>query len=379
MKKLLLLVAVALMLVLSIAVVPAMAADPTQLALPGHFSYMGSPVHSYTTASGHAVHYIDQGKKSWRVAVLIGGAGTSVQAYELTSFARDLQFKLHIRVICVERNGFGMTKFEPADASGKVILAPSGAYSADAASLAAADPVQTRIMYAHDVLEVLDHLGVSHFSIIAISGGGPFCGELASEAAARVRSIHLAVAEYKSTDSPYYPGQLADVRTWIIDPMWWWDMHGTMADWIPGWQERAYDEAAFSFFVQGEDADPHAAAMDYTIFQQTPAVVSGVKAPVFTYYGMKDKTVPPVQRDQWVGAFSSSRKITERNYTDGVHDVQYRHWDQILLDVAGYGKYLIIGYKGQTRVIPQSRWTWYEKHHAVLGMDAWATAKPQAD
>jgi non-heme chloroperoxidase len=80
-----------------------------------------------------------------------------------------------------------------------------------------------------------------------------------------------------------------------------------------------------------------------------------------------------------VVAFSSSRKITQRNYPDGVHDVQYRHYDQILLDVAGYDDYLVIAYKGKTRVIPESKWPWYERHGAILGIQAWVTAKPPAE
>ena len=377
MKKpaLALLVACLLVLVLSAPVAVAKP-NPTNLKLPDNFSYIGSAVHSFTVPSGHVVHYIDTGEQGWRTAVLIGGAGTGVQAFELTEFARDLRLQLHIRVICVERNGFGMTKFEPADASGKMI--PDG--SSDAA-LALADPVKTREMYASNVMSVLDHLGVQDFSIIAISGGGPFSGELARLAGARAVSVHLAVAAYQSGPGAEYPdpAYLATMRTYIINPMVWWDMTGTTADMIPGWQERAYDEAAWSFFVRGQDADPHAVAMDYTIFKKTPADVSMVSAPVFTYYGAKDTTVPYSQRDAWVAAYKSSKKITQRNYPDGVHDVQYRHWDQLLLDVAGYGDYLIIATKGHTQVIPQAKWSSYESHGATLGMQAWVTAKPPVD
>ena len=90
-------------------------------------------------------NYIDQGDKDWRTAVLIGGAGTGAQAFELTQFARDLRLALHIRLICVERNGFGMTQFEPADADGHMIP-----FDAGDAALALADPVKTSEMYAHE-------------------------------------------------------------------------------------------------------------------------------------------------------------------------------------------------------------------------------------
>ncbi len=350
--------------------------DPTTLKLPGSFSYIGAPVHSFTAQSGHVVNYIDQGKKSWRTLVLVGGAGTGVQAFELTQFTRAFRDALHIRVICIERNGFGMTKFEPVDATGTLI--PDG--SNDAA-LATADPVKTREMYGHNVLEVLDHLGIQKFSVLGISGGGPFAGEIARQAGARVRSVHLAVAVNQSAPGLGYPdpAYLAAMKSYIINPMVWWDMTGTTADMIPGWQERAYDEAAWSFFVRGQDADPHAVAMDYTIFQQTPPDVSMVSAPVFTYYGAKDTTVPFAQRDKWVAAFTASSKITQRNYADGVHDVQYRHYDQILLDAAGFGKYLVVAYRGDTRAIPQAMWPWYKHRGAILGMQAWKTAKPPVD
>ena len=62
--------------------------------------------------------------------------------------------------------------------------------------------------------------------------------------------------------------------------------------------------------------------------------------------------------------------------TAGVHDVQYRHYDQILLDVAGYGDSLVIAWKGKTRVIPEAKWAWYAAHGATLGIQAWVTAQP---
>ena len=374
------LLVVALLLVVLAAAGPVLAGpgcpSPSALDLQEDFNYVGAAVKSMTDSTGHVVNYIDQGEECWRTVVLIGGGGTGVRAFELTEFVRDLREELRIRVICVERNGVGMTQFEPADADGKVIPADAG----DAA-LALADPVKTREMYARDVLEVLDKEGVGRFSVIAISGGGPYAGELARQAGRRVRSIHLAVAVCQSAPGLMYPNQafLDAFRGYIINPMVWWDMTGTTADMIPGWQERAYEEAAWAAFVRGQDAEPHPVAMDYTILQQTAPDVRMVTAPVFTYYGAKDPSVPYAERDKWVAAFTSSSKIKQRNYPDRVHDVQDRHYDQILLDVAGYGNYLVIAYKGQTKVIPQAMWSWYKKRGAILGMQAWKTAKPPVD
>lgn len=374
-------VAVSLVALLTMMLVSSASAakpKPTKLNLPEKFSHIGAPVHSFTTTSGHVVHYIDQGKKGWRTLVLIGGSGTGARAFELTEFTRALRNKLRIRVICVERNGLGMTKFEPVDETGTLI--PDGS---DDAALALADPVRTREMYAANVIEVLDHLGINRFSVASISGGGPSAGELARQAGTRVRSVHLSVSIYQKPLSELrYPNPtyLENRRNAIINPMVWWDMTGTTADMIPGWQERAYEEGAWAAFVRGQDADPHAVAMDYTIQMQTPPDVSAVTAPVFTYYGEKDMAAPPVpHRDGWVNAFTSSSKITQRDYADGVHDVQYRHWDQTLLDVAGYGNYLIIAHKGKTKVIPQAKWNWWSKRGAILGMQAWVTARPPVD
>ena len=170
------------------------------LDLQEDFNYVGAAVKSMTDSTGHVVHYIDQGREGWRTVVLIGGAGTGARAFELTEFVRDLREELGIRVICVERNGIGMTEFEPAGADGKVIPADAGE-----AALALADPVKTREMYARDVLEVLDKEGVRKFSVIGISGGGPYTGELARQAGRRVRSIHLAVALCQSAPGGGYP------------------------------------------------------------------------------------------------------------------------------------------------------------------------------
>ena len=257
------------------------------LDLQEDFNYVGAAVKSMTDSTGHVVHYIDQGDEGWRTVVLIGGAGTGARAFELPEFVRDLrEGNLGIRVICVERNGIGMTEFEPADADGNVIAADAG----DAA-LALADPVKTREMYARDVLEVLDKEGVRKFSVIGISGGGPYTGELARQAGRRVRSIHLAVALCQSAPGwwvprPGVPRHLQELHH-QPDVVVGHDRHHRRPH--PGLQEVAY-EAAWSAFVRGQDADPHAVSMDYTVYKMTPPDVSMVSAPVFTYYGELDTT-----------------------------------------------------------------------------------------
>ena len=69
--------------------------------------------------------------------------------------------------VSVERNGFGMTPFDPA--------------------LGYEDAVD-------DVLGVLDALAIRRFAVVAISGGAPYGAALAARVPHRVLSLHLAAA-----------------------------------------------------------------------------------------------------------------------------------------------------------------------------------------
>jgi len=44
--------------------------------------------------------------------------------------------------------------------------------------------------------------------------------------------------------------------------------------------------------------------------------------------------------------------------------------------LAGCGDYLVVAWKGKTRVIPEAKWAWYAAHGATLGIQAWVTAQP---
>ena len=97
----------------------------------------------------------------------MGGQGTSLEAFQLTEFARSSREELGVRVISVERNGFGESELN--------------------LDLRYPD-------YNAEVLAVLDHLGVDRFSIVAISGGGAYAAHLAAAVPGRVRSLHAAAA-----------------------------------------------------------------------------------------------------------------------------------------------------------------------------------------
>ena len=93
------------------------------------------------------MRYIDAGEPGWRAVVFFGGLGTSVGAFSLTEFARSTRESLRLRVVSVERNGFGGTSFDAARGYAEA---------------------------ADDVLAVLSALAIERFAVVAISGGAPY-------------------------------------------------------------------------------------------------------------------------------------------------------------------------------------------------------------
>ena len=219
------------------------------------------------------VRFIDEGSPDWRAVIFFGGLGTDVNAFYSTEFARDVRERLRLRVVSVERNGFGMTPFDP--------------------SLGYADAVG-------DVLGVLDSLAIRCFAVVAISGGAPFAAALAAHVPHRVLSLHLAAAA---------AGPL------VAD-------HGTAA--------TLYAPPALLA------TDPPLAHEWGLLCTEPLADLSGLYAPAYLYWGSEDDVIPPaVHVPEWRRRLP--RVAALRSYAGEGHDVQYRHWEQILRDVAGLG------------------------------------------
>ncbi len=228
--------------------------------------------HAIEPRARSPVRFIDTGEEGWRPVVFFGGLGTDLGAFSETEFARESRERLQLRVISVERNGFGMTAFDP--------------------SLGYGDAVK-------DVLSVLETLRVRRFAVVAISGGAPYAAALAARAAHRVLSLHLAAAAAGplvtscGTVSLLYaqPAQLA--------------------------------------------ADP-ALAHEWRLLTSEPVPdLSGLYAPAYLYWGYDDDVVPVEHVREWRRILP--RVAALRGYPGEGHDVQYSHWEQILLDVAGLG------------------------------------------
>jgi pimeloyl-ACP methyl ester carboxylesterase len=217
--------------------------------------------------------FIDEGEPGWRPVVFFGGLGRDVNAFYDTEFARGLRERLRLRVISVERNGFGMTPFDP--------------------SLGYQD-------YVDHVLDVLSGLGIGRFAVTAISGGAPFAVALASRVPNRVLSLHLAAA----AAGPL----LARCGT-----------------------------ASVLYAPREELARDPALAHEWRLLSEQPlADLAGLHAPTYLYWGEEDDVVPAsVHVPEWRRRLR--RVAAMRAYPGEGHDVQYRHWEQILRDVAGLG------------------------------------------
>jgi non-heme chloroperoxidase len=161
-------------------------------------------------------------------------------------------------------------------------------------------PLDESLGYADavdDVLSVLELLGVRRFAVVAISGGAPFAAALAARVPSRVLSLHLAAAA---------AGPLvAKCGTASV---------------------RYASEAQL-------ELDP-ALAHEWRLLGSEPLPdLSRLYAPAYLYWGLADEVVPPEHVHEWRRAVP--RVAALRGYPGEGHDVQYRHWDQILLDVAG--------------------------------------------
>jgi pimeloyl-ACP methyl ester carboxylesterase len=335
---------------------PAQAEAPSVASLPSlqqTFDPIGPAVTALPTTGSRVLHYVDTGEAGWRPVLYIGGTGTSARAMLMTGYLETMRRQLHLRLISVERNGFGDTAF---------------------------DPAWTLADYAGDVRTVLDHLGIARFAVVAISGGGPYAAHVAAAMPTRVISLHFAAA---LTDRLVGDGVNCDLTSQQVikalapavdNPQIWWgfpDTSPTHA--IPGFSDRAYDEGARAFFIRGQmgNAAPEAAEMQRychaRLADLAPALAT-VTAPVFTYYGQADHTVAPANALFWQTHLGGP--VTARAYPGEGHDVQYRHWDQILIDLSGLAgtgpqARTLVCRRGRARLVPPAR------AGAVSGLCLW--------
>lgn len=317
--------------------------------MQNEFDHVGPTMKSFaSSATGREIVYLDEGEDDWRSVVFIGGAGTSGRVFALLEFLRASRENLRLRFIAVERNGFGHTAFDSA--------------------LGYDD-------YADDVAVLLDHLGVNKFSLFAISGGGPYSAAIASRFPERLISVHLAATiTYLDPSTSLCLAPPATLSFFTQNPMVWFGFPpDSPIHKIPGFQDAAFDDAARTFNMGGQVADPSALHHELQLYcgvQELPDL-SLVIAPLFLYYGEVDTSAPiDPHALRWQAAYSNTIR-TDRFYPNEGHDVQYRHFDQILVDMAGISDRVVVCRNGRTKLIKESKVNNVLAKGGFLGICAW--------
>lgn len=329
----------------------AQASPAAPIDFPDRFDSIGTPVQSLRSSEGRTIHFTDTGEAGWKSMIFVGGVGTSGRAPELVAFLDTMRRRLKLRIIAVERNGLGDTPF---------------------------DPAWTFADYTEEVRQVLGHLGIERFSLVAISGGGAYAGHIAAAMPERIVSWHMLAAISsapaggamcgldEATLATQLGGQIAAPRVW-------WEMpKDGVAARVRGFTDRTADEGARAFFIAGQKGDARGVAREYKRFCDKPASVAGFTAPAFFYYGEADRLVPPSQGEVWAAQVKG--KVTFRRYPGEGHDVQYRHWDQLLLDVAGHGERTLVCANGKARLAKGAIGPGALKKGETLGVCAWQKA-----
>lgn len=297
-------------------------------------------MHHSTLATGRTVRFIDEGEADWLPLLWFGGAGTSVRAFRLLEFARALREHLRIRVLSVERNGLGETPFDEA-----------------------VGPAE----HAADVWALLDERGVSSVSLMAISGGGPYAAHVAATAPDRVRSLHLACAYTERLAGAVLPS----LESIVADPPSWWRYpDSSPVHRIPGFIASVAEEAALSGFWRNGDLPPAGLVHAFAVYADAPLPdLGGVGAPAFLYWGVDDEVVSTAHLERWRAALPNVQEV--RLYDAEGHDVQYRHWDQVLADVAFLGDRIVVSHRGRTSLVSLRRAGELIASGATLGLARW--------
>jgi non-heme chloroperoxidase len=308
------------------------------------FDSLGPTVEQLRSDSGRYIYFIDDGNESGTPVVFTGGLGTSVRVIRLLDFLETMRSDLNLRFITVERNGFGQTAF---------------------------DETLTMADYVSDVEQVLAHLDIEKFALFGISGGGPYTAKIAESNADRLLSIHMAATSpaignpqrcNNNASSPYaemlrYPMQFFGFE------------EDSPLHKIEGFQDTAFDEAARAHNLRGQSADPAPLMHELSLYCFENVMDSAhISVPVFVYVGLKDEVLGTVNPSGWLAAYPNS-EVLVRTYPNGGHDVQYRHLDQILLDMAGAGDKILVCEDGvEKMVLPE---TIEVRNPELLGLCLW--------
>jgi len=315
--------------------------------LPRSFDSLGPTVKSLTTTNVRKVHYIDDGEIDWLPVVFTGGLGTSVRVIRLLDFLRTMREELKIRIISVERNGFGQTAY---------------------------DSTLDMTSFSEDVEAVLELLNIKKFALFGISGGGPYTAKIANRNPKRILSVHMAATSPSIGSAERCEGdQLLSVyRDMLRYPMQFFAFSkSSPMQQVDGFQDTAFDEAARAHNLRGQQADPAPLDHETELYCREGEIdSSAVKAPVYIYRGLADAILGSEDPSIWQQAYPNA-KLTIRSYPGEGHDVQYRHLDQILLDIRGYGDKILLCQDEKNKMVNPNSSGELITLGATFGLCAW--------
>ena len=275
---------------------------------PENFDSLGPTVQSLSN-NNKTIYYIDDGKDTDTPVVFIGGLGTSVRAIRLLDFLRSYREELGLRFISIERNGFGQTPF---------------------------NPDFNMNTYIQDVIAILNHLDIEKFSLFGISGGGPYASKIASIIPERIESMHMAATlPVLGTKDRCSKGKINNIYKDIIKyPMKYFAFSSNSpVHQVDGFQDTAYDEAARTFFLNGQMANIDPLDHELTLFCNEGIInTESFVGSVYVYAGKADPLIGEGDIENWE-KFYPNADVIKRIYPGEGHDIQYRHLDQILIDI----------------------------------------------
>ena len=229
---------------------------------------------------------------------------------------------------------------------------------------------------------MLDHLGIDRFAILGISGGGAYAAHLAAAVPGRVISLHAAAATSSTLPTraprnctPTFEERNAANAFWYANPKLWWGVApAPRCSSSPAGRTTAYNDAVRSFYLGGGPVDPSALSHEARLPCLAGALVdaAAITSPAYMYWGGADTTVPVSVLGHWQAALPNIVKT--KVYAGEGHTVQYRHWDQILVDMAGYGDHTVVCRNGRTRLVANDQADEIIAGGATLGLCAWAAA-----
>lgn len=308
-------------------------------------------IHTLEDEAGRTLYYIDEGDPLGTPVVLVSGFGTSVTAALLTTHLRQLRDQLGIRLISVQRGGYGPRPYQ--------------------AEWGYRD-------YVTEVESVLAALGVSDFHLFAISGGGPYAARIVAAMPGRLRSIHLAatitgnnevdgqgtlpdnlallcnIAAASSTPVASVGQVLGSFALDSADAWWGFSEDNPMLT-VPGFERAAEQDWHYTFFTgdSGSAIDALAAESIRYCELALPDLAAGTTA-VYIYHGEEDESAPGSNVHAWQQALVNASDSKVRRYPAEGHWVQYSHLEQIYTDIILPGYLVVCDAEGVSQ--------WLEEH-----------------